>query len=69
MSFENKNNQINQLRFKLRNELIEKMKTNPTMKDSETLRLVENDISFWQQQIISSPLNLFTLLNKSFKRT
>ncbi|NCQ51555.1 hypothetical protein GW796_06620 [archaeon] len=50
MTFDKKIENIKILRLKLRADLIKKMQTNPTMKDSETLRLVENDISFWEKQ-------------------
>lgn len=63
----NKLTQINQLRLKLRYDLIQKMMTNPTMKDSETLRLVENDISFWEKQTDNSVTGLLKTLNESLK--
>lgn len=63
--FDQKLEQINQLRQKLRADLIKKMKTNPTMKDSETLRLVENDITFWEQQSDRSMHGLIESLNQS----
>jgi predicted type IV restriction endonuclease len=65
---QNKLEQIKQARPKLRADLIEKMRTNPTMKDSETLRLVENDISFWEQQTDHSVGGLIATLNASLKR-
>lgn len=67
MSLNHKLDQINKLRFDLRSNLIEKMKTNPNMKDSETLRLVENDISFWESQTDYSTSGLIITLNNSFK--
>ena len=63
----NKLTQINQLRLKLRYDLIQKMMTNPTMKDSETLRIVENDISFWEKQTDNSVTGLLKTLNESLK--
>lgn len=57
--------QITKQRLKLRDDLKEKMKTDPTMKDSETLRLVENDISFWEKQTDHSIKGLITTLNES----
>lgn len=65
MTFEEKNLQITQQRLQLRANLVEKMRTNPTMKDSETLRLVENDISFWEQQTDHSVAGLIKTLNDS----
>lgn len=67
MTFEKKLAQINQQRLKLRADLIEKMRTKPTMKDSETLRLVENDISFWQKQTDRSVTGMIATLNESLK--
>jgi len=58
---------INEDRRKLRDELVEKMRTNPTMKDSETLRLVENDITFWEEQTDRSVSGLLKTLNESLK--
>lgn len=68
MSIENKIASINEMRRKLRADLLEKMRTNPTMKDSETLRLLENDISFWEAQTDRSPEGLIATLHQSFKR-
>lgn len=39
---------LNKLRYSLRDKLVLKMKTNPTMQVSEILRKLENDISFWE---------------------
>lgn len=68
MSIENKIASINEMRRKLREDLLEKMRTNPTMKDSETLRLLENDISFWEAQTDRSPEGLIATLHQSLKR-
>ena len=65
MTFEHAIEKINQQRFQLRADLLNKMRTNPTLKDSETLRLVENDISFWEQQTDYSVNGLITSLEKS----
>ena len=65
MSFEKKLQEINQQRLNLRDALIKKMRDDPTMKDSETLRLVENDISFWEKQTDYSVNGLINTLNKS----
>lgn len=48
--FKQKLERIKEARLKLRDKLIEEMKTNPTMANSETLRLLENNISFWEKQ-------------------
>lgn len=64
----NRIEKINKLRFDLRATLIKKMKTNPTMKDSETLRLVENDILFWEKQTNYSVSGLVETISQSLKR-
>jgi len=63
----NRTKALNDQRRVLRNQLIVKMKTNPTIEDSETLRLVENDISFWESQTDKSIQGLIKSLNESFK--
>ena len=68
MSIENKLARINEMRLKLRADLLEKMRTNPTMKDSETLRLLENDISFWDAQTDRSTAGLIATLQQSLNR-
>ena len=60
---------IKQLRFDLRAALIKKMQTNPTMEDSETLRLVENDISFWDKQTNYTVSGLIETISQSLKRS
>lgn len=67
MTFEKKLARINQQRLNLRAGLIKKMRTSPTMEDSETLRLVENDISFWEKQTDYSVTGLVTTLGDSLK--
>lgn len=64
---EDKIAEINRLRLKLRSDLLKKMRVNPTMKDSETLRLVENDISFWEKQTDHSVVGLLKTINESLK--
>jgi hypothetical protein len=64
-TFQQKSAAISRQRYELRAKLIEKMRTNPTMKDSETLRMVENDITFWEQQTDLSVDGLLTTLEKS----
>lgn len=57
---------INQ-RIALRALLIDKMKTAPTMSDSETLRKLEDDITFWNSRTDQSISGLIATLNESFK--
>jgi hypothetical protein len=68
MTFEAKREQIKQQRIKLRNGLLNKMRTDPTMKDSETLRLVEDDISFWEKQTDCSIKGMICTLQDSMSR-
>lgn len=68
MTFEAKCEQIKQQRIKLRNDLLNKMRTDPTMKDSETLRLVEDDISFWEKQTDHSMKGMLCTLKDSLSR-
>jgi len=67
MTISNKLADLNRSRRNLRSAILTKMKTNPTMEDSETLRLVENDISFWENQLDYSVSGLVTTLKNSLK--
>ena len=63
----NKIKELNRLRRALRDQMLGRMKTSPTMEDSEVLRLLENDISFWESQTDKSIQGLIKSLNESFK--
>lgn len=65
LNFEDKIKEIENQRGLLRGKLIIKMRDNPTLKDSETLRLVENDISFWAEQKDRSVKGLIDSIQKS----
>jgi hypothetical protein len=67
VGFDEKLAKIGEQRLKLREELVAKMRTNPTLKDSETLRLVENDITFWEHQTDRSVAGLMASLKESLK--
>lgn len=49
----------------LRRRLIEKMKTSPTLADSETLRKLDADILFWSNQTDASVGGLMKTLELS----
>lgn len=68
MNLDEKIAKINNNRLELRNKLIEKMRSNPTMEDSETLRLVDDDITFWKQQTDNSVDGLLKTLKESLER-
>ncbi len=61
----NKIKELNRLRRALRDQMLGRMKTSPTMEDSEVLRLLENDISFWESHTDHSIPGLMKTLKES----
>lgn len=59
--------EINDARRRLRKQMLERLKTNPIMEDSEVLRLLENDIEFWESQTDTSISGLMKTIKESFK--
>lgn len=61
-------NALQKQRYELRAKIINELATAPSMKLSETLRLLDADIEFWSQQTDQSVPGLLTTINASLAR-
>ncbi len=61
-------NALQNQRYELRAKILNKLVTAPSMKLSETLRLLDADIEFWSQQNDQSIPGLLTTIKASLAR-